>query len=83
MPLLLSEISLPDQPTESQIKNAFSDLNKFISKIMGAVMAAGEGTASDQRIALALNAATQLQQSGLMFGSLSNIAIPEIAVRPQ
>jgi hypothetical protein len=74
--MLKLEISLgngDDRPTESQIATAFSEIHKFISKVIGGVMAAGDGAAADSRVGSAMNAAILLQQSADLFRGASPV----------
>lgn len=82
MPLKL-EIELNDTPAASQIATAFEEINTFISRLIGGVMASGDSKANDPKVALALNAASQLHQSGEMFTGSSPIARPQMVPRPQ
>ena len=80
MPAKLN-IDLPDNATPSQIANAFKDINNFVSRVIGGVMAAGDGKSNEPKIALALNGAAQIEQSADMFAGSSSIAVP--GMRPQ
>ena len=75
MPLKLV-IEMNEVATPSQIANAFKEINAFVSRVIGGVMASGDGKSNEPKIALALNGAAQLEQSADMFSGSSNIAVP-------
>jgi len=77
LPLKL-QIEMNDVTTPSQIANAFKEINNFVSRLIGGVMASGDGKSNEPKIALALNGAAQLEQSGDMFAGTSNIAVPQL-----
>lgn len=75
LPLKL-EIELNDTPTASQISSAFKDIERFLSRVIGGVMAAGDGQVTDPKCGLALQGASLVRQSADHFAGSSGIVMP-------
>lgn len=69
-------------PSPSQVANLCDEIHSVINKLMGLIMAEGEGTANDPKIGLALNGAGQIKQAGDHFRGSSGIAQPQLVPRP-
>ena len=81
-PLKFEAVEFVDTPTPSQIADFFTAVNKFTNLICGRIMAAGEATVNDPRMAAALNGAGMLLQSADAWRQSSAIAQPQL-VPPQ
>ena len=73
-PLNFPEVSFTETPTASQIAQFFEDVHRFTNLIMGRIMAAGDATVNEQKIATALNGVGMLVQSAEMWKNSSPIA---------
>lgn len=67
-----------DTPTPSAIADTCEKINEFLQRLMGSVMAEGEGQSVDQKVGAVLNAGGMLRQAADAWRGTSNIAVPQL-----
>jgi hypothetical protein len=77
--LHLSEISFKETPTKSQLVNALRDIQTFLGRVGGSIIADGSYSIADQPVGVLLNASVALKQSADLFEAgpnASGLAVP-------
>ena len=77
-PLKFEAVEFVDTPTASQIADFFTSVNKFTNLICGRIMASGDATVNDPKMAAALNGAGMLLQAADQWRAGSPIAQPQL-----
>jgi len=81
-PIKLDAIEFTSTPTPSQLAEVFANINKFLSRCMGSIMAEGDLTANDAKVGLALNAGGLLLQAADQWRGSSPVLQPHMMPPP-
>jgi hypothetical protein len=77
MELKLEAIAFTSAPTKTQLENAVRDIGTFLNKAVGAMLAEGHFTVTEQFIGVSLNAIVQLRQAQDAIAGQANLALPQ------
>lgn len=78
----LHAIEFTSAPTKTQFENACGDIEKFLNRMMGMMLADGTASAMDQYVGQVLTAANTLRQARDISAGSAGLALPQ-AQRPQ
>lgn len=75
--LKLDAIEFSSAPTKTQFENTCQDIEKFLNKMVGMMLAEGYASGMDQYVGAVLTAANQLRGARDMSGGTANLAVPQ------
>jgi len=82
MEINLDAISFTSAPTKTQFENTIQEIEKFLNKLVGSMLAEGVAMATDQQVGQVLNAAIGLRQARDISAGNAGLAVPQ-GGRPQ
>lgn len=77
--LKLAEISFRGAPTKSQMANALHDIQVFLNKAVGRMLATGEADAKDSRIVQSFNTIAHTMAAEESWKGDSGLVVPQPA----